>query len=221
MIKNIEIKIIVNQDKKMKVVPKSNAEILKQFQSILDKPDQYHTIQVRKTTDFKALKLALKRKYKDQIEILNGVSGGCYGARDGKQYEGLTVWCSPDLFPERYLDDQGDEIVNLHKIVNNYGALVEGLDGEKLLDIFEDLGIESKRDNTYNYMGHDEYSCNSMFDADFSIIETEKTTILVIKWHCGGDIRGNYTDLEVYKFESIDDLYSALQPTQELKEEVD
>lgn len=147
-----------------------------------------------------------------------GVSGGCYGARDGKSYDGLTVYADATQFPERSLDSDGDEIVNIYSLIDNMGGeLVEDLDGDIFRDACEGLGLEVSRNNTYNYAGQDSETPYFLVDADYSIIEGEKSSFLAIKFHCGGDIRGNYTETVVFKFSGLDDIYSVVYPQCELK----
>lgn len=145
--------------------------------------------------------------------VRNGISGGCYGSRDGKSYAGLTVWLDASQFPERFIDSDGDEVVNIFALIEQYGGtLVEGLEGDAFVESCEGLGISVSRNNTYNYAGNGD-SPYFLFNADFSIIyNDEKISYLVIKFHCGGDIRGNYTATVVYKFESIDDLDCVMFP---------
>lgn len=157
-------------------------------------------------------------------EVRDGVTGGCYGARDGSSCEGFTAWIDASELPEReietFLDGTKQETVNIFKLIENFGGeLIEDLDGDVFSDACEDLGLSVKRDNTYNYAGHSEGSPAFRVDADFSIIQNEENdgaVFLSIKFHCGGDIRGNYTDRVVFKFGSIDDVYGALMPSCEL-----
>jgi hypothetical protein len=157
-------------------------------------------------------------------EVRDGVTGGCYGARDGSSSEGFTVWIDASELPDREIMDYGDgtkqELVNIFSLIENYGGeLIEDLDGDVFSDACEDLGLKVSRNNTYNYAGHDAETPAFKVDADFAVIENEDaggSVFLSIKFHCGGDIRGNYTDRVVYKFGSIDDLYGVLYPTCEL-----
>jgi hypothetical protein len=220
--KNIEIKLIQDDTKSLgKMTTKT---VLKKLQSILDGPYQYRTVYFPSTLNLKNIERAIKRNYNGQIEIRPGVSGGCFGARDGKEYSGLTLFCSPDLLPTSCIESASDltdgkkvEFFNLYKLVNESGTLVEGLDGGAFEESCEDLGLKVKRDNTYNY--ELEGGACFMFDADYSVIESDKAFFLVIKWHCGGDVRGNYTDKEVYKFTRGDDLYCAMMPSSTVNEE--
>lgn len=154
-------------------------------------------------------------------EVSDGVTGGCYGARDGSTYEGYTVWIDASALPERSLIDLGDgtkqELVNPFALIENFGGeLVEDLDGDVFADACEDLGLKVSRNNTYNYAGHSDDSPAFLVDCDYAVIEGDDKAFLSIKFHLGGDIRGNYTERVVYKFESIDDMYGALMPSCEL-----
>jgi hypothetical protein len=208
---NTEYKLI-RDAKGLKQPNEVSAALLK----LIEKPG-YRTIKVGPKVNLKTVVKQLESTGLD-ISVRNGVSGGCYGMRDGKSYEGMTLWLHPKDLPERVIDDEGDELVNIYKLIeSNGGELIEGLDGEKFEEIAENLGHDVKGDNTYNYSGNSD-APQFMFDADYAVIESDKTCFLSIKFHCGGDVRGNYTDKVVYKFESIDDLYSVLMPSFELKE---
>jgi hypothetical protein len=156
--------------------------------------------------------------------VQDGVTGGCYGARDGSSSEGFTAWIDASQLPEREIMDFGDgakqELVNIFSLIENYGGeFMEDLDGDVFTEACEDLGLSVKRDNTYNYAGHSDDSPAFRVDADFAIIQNEDkngAVFLAIKFHRGGDIRGNYTDRVVYKFDSIDDVYGVLMPSCEL-----
>ena len=106
---------------------------------------------------------------KDNIigDVRDGIQGGCYGARDGKTYEGVTVYLDC-----REVESEGNVAQRLleypHSIVDD--SLVEAIDAE--------------RGNTYNY----EYM---VVDNHVEFTITEKLTF--VRFHLGGDIRGNYS----------------------------
>jgi len=152
------------------------------------------------------------------VDVRDGVSGGCYGARDGNNYEGLTLWIDASILPERWIDE-GDEIVNIRVLFDEYSQQTLSIDGETFLDLMYESGVEIKSDNTYNYIGHNEEDVLPLQHVDYSIIEFEKSVVVVAKFHCGGDVRGNYTDYYVYGFSCIDDVYSVLSPYKVLSEE--
>jgi hypothetical protein len=158
-------------------------------------------------------------------EVRDGVLGGCYGARDGSGYEGFTVWIDASQLPERsvhtYLDGTKEETVNPFVLIENFnGQLIKGLDGDEFIAACEDLGLSVSYNNTYNYSGHRDGEPIFLVDMDFAVIEgNDDCVYLSVKFHCGGDIRGNYTDRVVYKFESIDDVYGVLYPSCELLNE--
>ena len=154
--------------------------------------------------------------------VREGISDGCYGARDNKSYEGLTVWVDARQVTERYIDSEGDELVNFVRLLEKHGELVEGLDGDTFEDIQWRMTCQMSSDNSYNYLGHGEEDVHSMFGIDFTVItsmDDEGVAYLSVKFHCGGDIRGNYSEKIVYKFDSIDKLYLVIRPEQELKGE--
>jgi hypothetical protein len=41
-------------------------------------------------------------------EVRSGVTGGCYGARDGSSAEGFTVWIDASQLPEREIESIDD-----------------------------------------------------------------------------------------------------------------
>lgn len=144
-------------------------------------------------------------------ETSSGIMGGCYGARDGKQYEGLTAWIDALDLPERWLDSDGDEIVNLAHLLDDNLELVKNVDADNLLDVFYEVGIDSKSNNTYNYEGDSE-TPYMLFGANYDVVELGDKTCLIIKFHLGGDPRGNYTKHYLFKTEHIDDIYSVIYP---------
>lgn len=182
---------------------------------------QLNTLYIHPQVSSEHLTKLINDHFGDGVEARDGVSGGCYGARDGQEYKGLTLYIDATLCPDRFLDDDGDEVVNIAKLIEAFGGeLVEGLDGDTFESIAEDLGHTVGRDNTYNYAGHDSDTPHFLFDSDFAIVGTENDDapyFLSIKFHCGGDVRGNYTSKVVYKFSSMDDVYSVVRPSCELK----
>lgn len=157
----------------------------------------------------------------ENIEARNGITGGCYGARDGKSHEGLTVYIDACLLPERWLDEDGDEIVNIEVLLNEYAHELE-VDPDQTRELLEALGHESKRDNTYNYLGQSEYDPHPLSHADFEAYSTKDdygANVVIVKFHCGGDIRGNYSSEKVYKFTDSEDFYRVFSPDGQLKTE--
>lgn len=152
-----------------------------------------------------------------------GITGGCYGARDGKDFEqGLTVWMSPEELPDRWLDSEGDEIVNFWHLLNESGTFKGQISDEVSDSLKEALNL--RIENSCNYMGHDSEIPHALFDIVFHSpgYESEAPKIIaIVSFHCGGDVRGNYTSDYLFEFDSTDDLYSAISPRCELKEEVE
>jgi len=200
-------------------------KVLNQVQAILDSPMQYHSIDVASELKLQSLECELKETYGKDVVIRSGVSGGCYGMRDGSQSEGLTLYFHPSCITDRTLDDERNEYANIHKLIEeNGGKLIKNsagdvFDGDDLGQVFEDAGHEVRRDNSYNWSGRGDVEF--IFDFDFGVIETSKKALLFIKYHCGGDPRGNYTNKIAYSFDSIDDLYSCLRPCKMIGDESD
>lgn len=146
------------------------------------------------------------------FEVINGISGGCYGSRDGKHYDGFTVFADASLMPDHRIDDDGSQIFNIYTQISNCGGtLYDEMDSHTALEMAGLLSIDVIQDNTYNYEGMDNVYFN--IDADFTIIPCRESALLVIKFHCGGDIRGNYTNKVVFIFDSYDSAMSAMYPS--------
>jgi hypothetical protein len=208
MFKCIEIKLIQDSD--------SGNKTLKQIKAVIESvklnPMTSRTFKIN-SSNLKRTAKAIESAFDCTARL--GVTGGCYGARDGSSSEGITVWLSLSEVVERCID--GDtEYYNPLAALNEHGELVEGLDG----DIFEDTlssALEIKSDNSYNYStdfgGPDsEYLC-PMVDFDFSVITSKDgggPCFISVKFHCGGDIRGNYTSKYVWKFELIDNTFNVI-----------
>lgn len=153
--------------------------------------------------------------------VLDGADEGCYGANGNSTSAGFTVWVDANNLPERKIIDDGkQEQVNIFKLIENFGGkLIEGLDGDRFSETCEALGLDVQYNNTYNYAGHSKDSPSFMIDADFAVIHNKDKSdaaYLSIKFHRGGDIRGNYTERVVYKFDSIDDVFGVVMPSCEL-----
>lgn len=154
-----------------------------------------------------------------------GYSGGCYGARDGKVHNGLEVFLDAELLSDRYIyesDGEKFECVNMIHLINQYGGeLIEDLEGDAFTDACEALNCVVSRNNTYNYAGHSKDEPHFLYDADYTIVENrDGEAFLTIKFHHGGDIRGNYGSTYVYKFDCVDDICGAIYPVSHLEEEV-
>lgn len=218
-IKTIEIKLIQAYD----VTTESKAftsfdEIIASINLLLESMSG-KTVYINNISHSMAVEIAAKY----DAELRNGVSGGCYGARDGKQYDGFTLWLPLD-HAQRYVETyEGDcdpiVILNpLHQI-ESYGGELLDLSEEEIegfLNVGEEIGLDIHHDNTYN---HEFDGCGYITDFDFKTIgdyENNKN-ILIAKFHCGGDIRGNYTRWFAFKFDNTDDLYSILLPYAEIE----
>lgn len=218
-----EIRLKQN-DGGLKTVP----AILKAVATLLNNPMEYHSIDISPKVSLapdSKLQTELKKTY--DLSIRQGYQNGCYGARDGSGGNGLTLWVDASHVADRCLvkneDGTESEYANIHHLIlENGGKLIknsegEVFDGDDLEQVFEDAGMELKRDNSYNWSGQGN-EVEFIFDFDFSLLETDKKAILFVKYHCGGDPRGNYTSRVAYSFDSIDDLHSALIPCNLLKE---
>jgi hypothetical protein len=174
-------------------------QVLSEIQSYIEKGKRSEKLVISPKVSLKGLTTAIELL---GHKVINGISGGC------------TVWLDALQFPSRFIDDNGDETVNLFGLISDAdGEFIWGMDGDMFVELIEDLGFNVSRNNTYNYGGNEETPF-FLVNADFSIISNDEKgkAFLVIKFHCGGDIRGNYTDTVVYRFESIDDIYTVVFP---------
>lgn len=221
--KNYEIKL-----KKEARGLRAYSAIIKAIQNKLDKPWQYNTIKIAPSVDLKTLSFKVTEAFgAEQVETRDGARNGCYGSSTGEVHQGLTCYFHPSSIIERVIEpkskfnDKACEWVNVHtSIVDNGGKLIEDLDAEAFEEACENLGLSVKSDNSYNWSGNSEVIY--VFDFDFAVIQNEPEggkCFLSIKYHCGGDPRGNYTSKMVYQFDSIDDLYSAILPSPQLLDE--
>lgn len=219
---SIELKIYTNENEKFNTIP-SVIKSLKDFKLWWDK------YLAKETDDYQCvIDGYIQGDVMDYLNELSGVtardgiSGGCYGARNGSTYRGLTVYIDAVLFPERWLDGE-DEYVNIAVLLDEYATELEGLDADSFLDACEALGHEIKHDNTYNYLGHNSEDPIAFQGVDFKCVQTEPgeygCKVVVVRFHCGGDIRGNYSSEKVYKFNDAEDFYTVFNPMVYLKEE--
>jgi len=203
--KNTEICLVLTKASEI-----INAKTLvKAIQNKLDNPMNYKRIEI--SMDIKKAQTAIKKAFGDDIEIRNGVTGGCYGARDGNDKEGLTLWVDANLVTDRCIYEN-NEMVNVHHLLKENGVLTE-IDYDSLELIAEKLDLESKSDNSYNWSGSGQ-DCEFIFDFNFTVysLKEEGKVLVAIKYHCGGDIRGNYTSEQVWSFDSIYDLHNVIYP---------
>lgn len=208
--KTITLKVIASQESSNKTI---NA-VLNDFKSVLENGVQYSIEFDPMYVGTEDLKAVFNEDYEDAISIRDGVSGGCYGARDGKSYPGFTLYLDSSLFETRFIDSDFDEVINIEQLCNEYGTLLE-IDAENHRDSMESMGIEGKSDNTYNYLGHNSCDPVPMCHANFELFQTEdesEPVTIIVKFHCGGDVRGNYTSEVVYKFDDIYEAYNAFNP---------
>lgn len=189
-------------------------EVLTKLKNSFDAGGQ-ENLSFSPSIDVDALKAALEAEF--NLTAREGISGGCYGARDGKSYKGLTLFVSPCEFPDRWLDGDGDEVVNsYHSIVDNCESELD-CDGEvfeRYVDVFNIK--EVVHENTCNSDGEGVYQ---FFQTNYKIYQCpDDTVIMAAEFHCGGDVRGNYASARYFRFDSIDDVYCAMLPSPYLKE---
>ena len=203
------IKLIKNSENNQDL--RSADEINQALQNIFDGKAPYHTIYFSELTDNEIE--SILNEYEGTIR--KGVSGGCYGARDGKSYEGYTFFAHLKNWDERFLDSDFDEIVNPWTLIEEYS--VNGLspiNDESVDEICE--AFDSKDENTYNYSGQTNEDARFLTDFHFRVVAKDDECgkqVMFVRFHEGGDIRGNYGEWYVCTFDSIDELYSVIYPS--------
>lgn len=222
----VQIQVASMNDEGHSIGEGSIFRVMNALAEIFDGGAAERRVLVTPEIDLDALSAEIIKSYtnhagEELISIRTGCLQGVYGSNTGKNDPGLTLWCDSSLFPERFIDSEFDEVVNIEQLCNEYGELMEDVDGFSVAEAFEAIGIEGQSDNTYNYLGHNYEDPQPLCHADFTVYRSadEEKALVVIKFHCGGDVRGNYTDQVVYKFDSIEDQYSALSPRMELIDE--
>lgn len=206
--KNTEIKVQVVESKGL-----SRNQAIEAIALILNEPlDHHHTVLVYSST-LSVLEPKLKEIYGERVSIRQGWSGGCYGARDGSGGSGLTLYFEATELVSEYKSKEYGWAFNPTALLKEHGTLVESIEGDEACDAFteacEAMGLKVISDNTYNHANR------FMFDFQLTVVENEDQTgvcYMAVMFHCGGDIRGNYTSKQLWKFESHDDLYSVLFP---------
>lgn len=209
--KNMEIKIIQGNPSHHSTVK----DVMSKLADVLLKPLDSRTITVTSTVDLKKLSKSISKKY--DCSIRDGVTGGCYGARDGSTFPGITIWMHAKEFTERYLDSKYGEQVNPWHLLNEHGKLLE-IDGEAFIAMLDESDIEYKSDNTYNYQHSNSEDAGFIFDFQFDSFNIGNKHFLAVMFHCGGDARGNYTSKTIWQFDYEDDIYSVLFPSKGLSE---
>lgn len=214
--KSIEIKLELNEKSELTTID----QVLDALKNSISE-GEIETIKIGCDIDLKLLEKQIKEDFEEDITVRTGCTDGCYGARTGRSSKGLTLYIEATLFPDRFIDwYYCDEVVNIEALCQEYGTLLD-LDADQFEDTMEIVGVESKSDNTYNYMGHDSETPMALCGADFSVYEIDDAFLVSIKFHCGGDVRGNYTSNVVYKFDNSDEFYMALVPSNGLFDDCD
>jgi hypothetical protein len=189
------------------------SHIIDDFNHILKNGIEY-SINYHGSLTVESVKKALTDNFGD-IECRDGVYDGCYGASSGKPLEGFKVYIDSSLFPDRFLDSDFDEVINIEQLCNEFGTKLD-IDPDAFRDSMAVMNIEGKSDNTYNYLGHDSYTPVPLCHANFEMFQTEnedEPVTIIVKFHCGGDIRGNYSSEVVYRFDDIYEAYNAFNPS--------
>lgn len=148
----------------------------------------------------------------DNIRIERGIQGGCYGARDGKTYNGLTVYLGPTN-NDRWIDEDGDETVCYWTLLNEFGQL-RGKDESGIFERWVSMsGLEVElSDNSYNYEGIRD-NCYGDTVIQYQVVMNEDGDILAsVEFHCGGDVRGNYSMPYLFEFSDMEDFLSVVHP---------
>jgi hypothetical protein len=208
--RNMELKLIVSSDKGIET-----KNIFKAVRAILAAPLDTKTIYISPKTNLKLLAKKLESEF--DCSTRDRVSEGCFGARTGETFEGLTVWMHAKEFTERYLDSEYGEQVNPWFLLNEFGNLLD-VNGEEFIKVLDEAGVEYKSDNTYNYSGNNSEDAEPFFGYQFDHVVINKKHFLAVMFHCGGDPRGNYTDKRVWSFDSEDDIYSVIFPFKQLSD---
>lgn len=201
----MELKLIVNDDKGIQT-----KAIIPAIRKILNAPLDGKTIYISPKTNLKLLAKKLQSEF--DCSTSDRVTEGCYGSRTGNSFEGLTVWMHAKEYTDRYIDSEYGEQVNPWHLLNEYGKLLENVDGEAFMSMLDESDVEYKSDNTYNYSGNNSEDAGFIFDFQFDSFAIGNKHFLAVMFHCGGDPRGNYTSKKIWQFESEDDIYSVLFP---------
>ena len=212
---------------KLKQTDKSNIDsiqaAMKAIDMVISGETEYHTVELSPAINMADLKQVLTDKFDlTNGNFRDGCLQGCYGSNTGRYDNGITVSIDADYWADRYIDSDGEEIINpVHLLDECNAKLIEGIDGDVFAESCEDIGLDVRSDNTYNYMGHSSEDPNMMFDFDFKWIEKNESgpIYLAVMFHYGGDVRGNYGSRHVFRFDSIDDAHSFIAPLCMLKDD--
>lgn len=131
------------------------------------------------------------------ISNLENVKKEIQGAREGEH----TAWIFKDgkladnvilVDALEVIDAFAENIVNVDKMPSDAQ--------EKLVNFIRDNVKDCN--NTYNFNG------KISNDIDYNIAKIGNYYYILAMFHLGGDIRGNYTDYLLLKFEDVDDFFS-------------
>jgi hypothetical protein len=184
----------------------------------------YTNLDVYLNEDGTRLDIIQNIKGRFKATVRDGVMHGCYGSSTGEIFEGYTLYLPLELAQEYFNAEYAEYAVNpIHEIESMGGEFLDYTEKEieTYLDIAEESGIKIHHDNTYN---HETDGCYLMCDMDIKLIgdldnDEDHAGMLAVRFHCGGDIRGNYTRWYLVKFDSQYDVYSAILPTRDFEQE--
>jgi len=200
---NNEIKLISVKESPIKTIKQVIQSIR---QSILFDTQ----IKFCETINTKKLISSIKSSF--ECTVREGVTGGCYGARDGSTQKGITLWVSASEYPGRWVNRDGTEMVNYWALLNEYGTF-RGQDeygaAERMASLF---GLEFESDNSYNYEGSGQRP-QGLSTINFNYLRREGGGIIsFVEFHFGGDVRGNYSNPYIFEFDDEDAFYCAAHP---------
>lgn len=182
----------------------------------IDETGNLAPIYIHPQVNLEEVQHLLRQQYgTEDIEFRDGVSEGCYGARTGNILKGFTMHIDASLLPTRGIDDEGDEWVNPIALLEEVDVKHIPMSEETLEDFLEASDFPSNQDNSYNW-GHSDdqpyFKCDFDFET-FKVSDNNSEALyLVVKFHFGGDPRGNYGRRHMFKFESEEEVYSFLYP---------
>jgi hypothetical protein len=191
MIKNLSLNIVVEDEAK----DVNLDEILTNI-----KQGNLNEVSVNSSVDLDLLKRNLIESLdEDNVTIKDGVAGGCYGARDGTSYKGLTLYLNPGMLPD-YIYEEDEEDGDRDLRVINYFAVMAGA------SMGYELASEEEEDDFEVKGGSFNWGRASMYEMAYQI----KGNMVFARFHCGGDIRGNYTKVVKFEYHDICDFWDAI-----------
>lgn len=175
-------------------------------------------VKIHNQVSLEILTNEIKEHFGDSVEVREGAQEGCYGATTGETLDGLTVYIDAMELPERWDAieyEEHAEYFNPLKTMESAGfkrMMIASDEVDAFMETMEDVGCEVKRDNSYNYSGNSE-TVVPLYDFDFKVIEQDDIFFVAIKFHCGGDIRGNYGSDYLFVCKDNESFYEGLCPS--------